>query len=150
MNKPCYLCDIDGTLADVTHRLHHIQKKPKDWPAFFDACCDDSPIKHMVDLVSRLRLLHYVVFVSGRPERTRTATLQWLRKHKINISIEEPELYMRADGDFRDDTIIKLELLERIKADGWKPVMAFDDRSRVVAAWRSVGISCAQVAEGEF
>lgn len=36
--KSVYVFDIDGTLADLTHRLHHIQKQPKDWDAFFDAC----------------------------------------------------------------------------------------------------------------
>jgi len=28
---------IDGVLADVHHRLHHIARRPKDWPAFFAA-----------------------------------------------------------------------------------------------------------------
>ena len=27
--------DIDGTLADVSERIHHVRKKPKNWNAFF-------------------------------------------------------------------------------------------------------------------
>jgi hypothetical protein len=27
--------DIDGTLADVSERIHRVKKKPKNWPAFF-------------------------------------------------------------------------------------------------------------------
>lgn len=50
----CYLFDIDGTLSDLTHRLHHIQKEPKDWNAFFDGCGDDAPIKHIVNLAISL------------------------------------------------------------------------------------------------
>lgn len=57
---------------------------------------------------------------------------------------------MRRAGDHRGDDIIKLELLTQIKADGFDPIMAFEDRSRVVRAWRSAGIPCAQVAEGDF
>lgn len=29
--------DLDGTLADCEHRIHHITKEPKDWRAFFEA-----------------------------------------------------------------------------------------------------------------
>jgi hypothetical protein len=57
---------------------------------------------------------------------------------------------MRKEGDHRDDDIIKLELLEQVRADGFEPIMAFDDRNRVVAAWRSAGVPCAQVAPGDF
>ena len=57
---------------------------------------------------------------------------------------------MRAAADFRDDSVIKLELLAQMRADGFDPVLAFDDRDRVVAAWRSAGIRCLQVADGAF
>jgi hypothetical protein len=32
----CYLFDIDGTLADLSHRLHYIKPAggPKNWDAF--------------------------------------------------------------------------------------------------------------------
>ena len=33
--------DIDGVLADVGHRLRHLEKSPKDWDAFFGAAGDD-------------------------------------------------------------------------------------------------------------
>ena len=59
-------------------------------------------------------------------------------------------LYMRADGDFRSDDIIKAELLAKVRADGYEPIMAFDDRNQVVRMWRANGVPCAQVAEGDF
>jgi hypothetical protein len=40
MATRCYLFDLDGTLADCTHRLH----RRKHWRAFFAACTADSPI----------------------------------------------------------------------------------------------------------
>lgn len=40
----CYIFDIDGTIADLSHRLPHIQKEPKDWDAFFGCVADDAPM----------------------------------------------------------------------------------------------------------
>lgn len=138
----CYLFDIDGTLADLSHRLHHIQKEPKDWGAFFAACAGDAPIEHICALA---RILP-AVFVSGRSDQCRSDTEKWLTLH---VGFCAP-LYMRAEGDHRHDDIVKGELLDRIVADGFKPIMAFDDRDQVVAMWRSRGIPCAQVAPGNF
>jgi phosphoglycolate phosphatase-like HAD superfamily hydrolase len=142
----CYLFDIDGTVADCSHRLHHIEKSPKDWDAFFQACDEDSPIEHICDLVRIVSLELPVVFVSGRSDQCREETEEWLKKHRLWSGY----LYMREHGDHRPDDIIKLELLEKVRSDGWRPIMAFDDRDRVVAAWRSAGIPCAQVAPGDF
>jgi phosphoglycolate phosphatase-like HAD superfamily hydrolase len=148
----CYLFDIDGTLADLSHRLPHIQKTPKDWDAFFDACEHDAPIPHMLGVANTLAVDRSVVFVSGRAERCRAATMAWLKKHLPLLEWEDDarELYMRKDGDHRPDNEVKLELLEKIRADGYEPIMAFDDRDQVVKMWRGAGIPCAQVADGDF
>jgi hypothetical protein len=143
------IVDIDGTLADCTHRLRHIQKQPKDWDAFFADCGKDAPINTVINIVEALGLAsNTIIFCSGRPERCRADTEQWLRT-MLNYVAPTP-LYMRPDGDRRDDQIVKRELLARIRADGFNPVLAIDDRSRVVAMWRAEGLICAQVAEGDF
>jgi len=158
---PCYIFDIDGTLADLTHRLHFIKDGKKDWNAFKHFCFADKPIKHMIDLARRLywasrvgeRDYAYegpewaVVLMSGRNECQRDATEEWLEKVAC---LPFTTLYMRADGDYRADDIIKAELLQRLRDDGYEPIMAFDDRDRVVAMWREQGVPCAQVAPGEF
>lgn len=149
----CYLFDIDGTLADLTHRLHHISgefddhgmTKPKDWNSFFDACGDDAPICHMIDLCRTLATHASVIFVSGRSDRTRHVTQKWLAVNGLF-----GDIYMRKDGDHRPDHIVKAELLDKIVADGKRPIMAFDDRDQVVKMWRARGIPCAQVADGNF
>lgn len=144
----CYIFDIDGTLADSSHRLHHILKQPKDWTAFFADCPDDTPIRHMIEVAKRL----YepggigIVYVSGRSDQFRTQTEAWLSEH----GLPPGPLYMRKAGDHTDDNLLKIELLRQLRADGYEPIMAFDDRSRVVAAWRENGIPCAQVAAGDF
>jgi phosphatidate phosphatase APP1 len=147
--RQCYIIDIDGTVADLTHRRHFVENKPKNWPAFNAACKDDTPIPHMATLLdhlydcSRVR----IVYMSGRNEAMREATVEWLERHSFPIG---SGLYMRADGDYRDDGIVKLELLQRLRADGFEPIMAFDDRDRVVKMWRDNGVPCAQVAPGDF
>ena len=146
MKMRCYLFDIDGTVADLTHRLPHIQKEPKDWDAFFAACCDDVPINHVIDLIQQLRKHRAIVFVSGRSSQIRSETTAWLEKHLLGGEA----LYMRRAGDYRPDYIVKAELLDQIRADGYEPIMAFDDRDQVVEMWRSKGIPCAQVAPGDF
>lgn len=33
-----YIFDLDGTVADLTHRLHFITGETKDWDGFHGAC----------------------------------------------------------------------------------------------------------------
>ncbi len=143
----CYLFDLDGTLADCGHRLRHIEGPKKDWRAFFAACGDDTPITHIARLAKTLWSAESkIVYVSGRSSECRIQTMQWIKQHDL----PQAPLYMREEGDFRADDIVKGELLDQVIADGWEPIMAFDDRARVVAMWRARGIPCAQVAEGDF
>lgn len=144
----CYIFDLDGTLCDISHRLHFIQKEKADWAAFYAACSDDKPIEHMLRLCFDLIEMAKLVFVSGRSDECRAATEAWLDKHLPSV-VSKP-LYMRKAGDFRQDYVVKLELMEQVKADGYRPLMVFEDRYQVVQAWRAAGIPCAQVAEGDF
>lgn len=144
--KKCFLIDIDGTIADGGHRLHHIQKEPKAWDDYFKACNADVPITHMRDVVIGLSEHFQIVYVSGRSDLVREQTVAWLEQYGFPCNA----LYMRKQGDHKNDDKLKIELLAQVRADGFEPIMAFDDRNRVVKAWRDAGIPCAQVAEGDF
>ncbi len=135
--------DMDGTLADLTHRRHFVETKPKDWRSFFAACKDDAPIPHVITVLNDLSEMNEIEVWSGRPERCRSATEKWLYDH---VGAEMPPLRMRADGDYRADDIVKEEFLGKYG----KPDLVFDDRDRVVAMWRRNGIPCFQVAPGAF
>ncbi len=141
----CYVFDIDGTIADCSHRIHHIEKK--DWRAFFAACGADTPIPHIIGLAQDLASAgKRIIYVSGRSDECSAETARWLDEHKLPVG----RTYMRKAGDHRPDNQVKLDLLKQLKADGYRPIMAFDDRDQVVHMWRSAGIPCAQVAEGDF
>lgn len=139
----CYVFDIDGTLADLTHRLHFIQQQPKDWDGFFGAVADDAPIPHMVRLCRIVERAAPVVFMSGRPLRCHDATVKWLAQHGLVGSA----IYMRSDGDHRPDDLVKAALLEHLIDDCYAPIMTFDDRDRVVAMWRERGIDMEEIAQ---
>ena len=141
--------DIDGTLANIEHRLDYVRSKPKNWKAF-DAGIPNDRVNEPVREVFRkftFALYHQVVLASGRNERSRQATEDWL--YKNNLSGYQ-KLYMRKADDFRSDDTVKQEMLYEIIADyGRKPDIVFDDRPRVVRMWRNNGIFVFNVYQGE-
>lgn len=116
----CYLFDIDGTIADLSHRLHHIAGefdgqgmiKPKDWPAFYAACSDDKPIQHVIDLMLTLHDAdQQIIFVSGRSDECRKETLRWMHK----LELPDRPIYMRTAGDQDDSTYART--VERVRPE---------------------------------
>lgn len=146
-----YLCDIDGTIADCSHRLHFIQGEKKDWPAFFKACVDDKPIEDIIDLITDLESLeHTIAYVTGRSDEVEKETCDWLYK---NVGTENLVLYMRKAGDHREDKIIKSEILDDILNDYFreeKIAGVFEDRQQCVDMYRARGLRVYQVAKGDF
>ncbi len=63
-----------------------------------------------------------------------------------------PERFrMRKAGDHQDDVMLKGGWLSEIEPPEWDRLTAvFDDRDRVVQMWRDAGVTCFQVAPGEF
>lgn len=136
--------DIDGTLADLDHRLHHIANHPKDYIAFYEECDRDAVIQPIADLLCDMHALGRVVLlVSGRTDRVRLKTEQWLNNHGVPFD----GLYMRRDGDWRSDTIVKSKILDEIVELGHKVRFVVDDRTSVVKMWRDRGLTCLQCRE---
>ena len=141
--------DIDGTLANIEHRLDYVRSKPKNWKAF-DAGIPNDKVNEPVAKVFYAMVAegNTIVLASGRNERTREATEKWLYENSLfGFDIK---LYMRKADDFRNDSIVKREMLDEIIADyGKKPDMVFDDRPRVVNMWRDAGIFVFDVYQGK-
>jgi hypothetical protein len=146
-HKRIILCDLDGTLADCQHRIHHIAKTPKDWQEFFAACDDDDPILHVIDFIDRLDRDKFEIWItSGRSDECREATEAWLSY----FGPKYDKLIMRKSGDHTDDGILKPSWLDDGTIPRDRVLLAIDDRNRVVKAWRDAGIPCLQVADGDF
>lgn len=138
--------DLDGTLADVSHREHFVQRPvgEKDWESFHAASVNDIPKYGILRTYQALQATgHYLEIWTGRDEKHRAATIKWLAEHGIH----KPKLKMRPDGDHTPDDEMKSAWLDELNL----PVqLIFEDRARVVAMWRKRGILCAQVAPGNF
>jgi len=145
MAQEIVVFDIDGTLADVSQRLHHIRGRSKDWEAFFAGMAQDQAMHAIVRLCN---LLHEggvrVVLCSGRPERYRDQTVKWLQREGVRYD----ELRLRRDGDRRADTVAKREMLTDI--DRSCVLFIVEDRTSVVEMWRAEGFVCLQCAPSEI
>ena len=146
MNK-VIVVDIDGTLANTEHRKHWVASKPKNWAAWNAGMANDTPHTDIVELLDIFAVRgDRIILCSGRGEETRGVTEKWLRQHGIDFNA----LYMRAEKDYRKDSIVKVELLELIRKDWGEPFIWIDDRQQVVDAIRACGVRVLQCAEGNF
>lgn len=134
MTRPYAVVDIDGVVADVRHRLHHLQRKPKDWDGFFAGMADDPLLDVGAQMVAALARDCDIVWLTGRPERYRRTTLDWLERHGLPAG----RLLMRRGGDRRPARITKLELLRGLAAQR-RVAVHVDDDPAVVAALRAAG-----------
>ena len=132
--RPIAAIDIDGVVADVRHRLHHLDTRPKDWDAFFAAADDDEPHDEGLTVVAKLAEDHDVVFLTGRPARLERATRQWLSRHGLG----DHDLLMRPEGDRQPAAQIKPRLLRQY-AHGREVGVVVDDDPDVIASLRAAG-----------
>ena len=152
LNPPLYLFDLDGTLAHIEHRKHFIEGERKSWSRFYKACVDDTP---NTPVIATLELLlstgAEVQLFSGREDSVRKATVAWLTQH-TSLNMRATALLMRPTGDSAPDDVLKRYWYENALTAGERRrlVAVFDDRDKVVAMWRSMGVPCFQVAPGDF
>lgn len=138
------LVDLDGTLADITHRLHFVKQEPKDWKGFFQTIMQDSPRKEVIEQVKKYKDTHNIVIVSARPENYKHDTIIWLYQY---LGIWFDTIIMRRAEDKREDSLVKKEILERY-FDKENIECVFDDRPRVIRMWREQGLQVVDVGEG--
>lgn len=146
--KQLILFDIDGTLADISHRRPYLDRQPPDWKSFNLAMGEDSPNAPVVALYKTLwdSGLYELFIVTGRTEDQRRHTEQWLVWNDIPFQ----KLLMRCVDDFRADHLIKEEILNKLRQDGRDILFVVDDRQQVVDMWRRHGVTCLQCATGDF
>ncbi len=140
--------DIDGTLADLSHRRHLVTGEGRpNWGLFFDKMVDDPPLANVCYLAELLgshplapAFVKLFLF-SGRPETHRKETEDWLTAN-VPVYFEASEaLMMRAEGDLRADTLVKKDMLRKIQRLGYVVRIVVDDRPSVVQMWKDEGLT---------
>jgi predicted kinase len=127
------IVDLDGTYAIMAHR------GPYD-----TARCETDVVNEVVRSIASQH--GNVLLMSGRSEEFRPHTERWLDANNIAYTA----LHMRAENDMRKDAIVKRELFDTHVAGVWNVAFVLDDRDQVVEMWRSLGLTCLQVAPGDF
>lgn len=132
--RPLAVFDLDGTLADVRHRVHFLRRRPPDWDRFFAAASADPPLAEGLALAREHAETSDLAYVTGRPERCRRDTEQWLARHDLPTR----RLLMRPAGDRRPARIAKPELLLRL-AGQREVAVVVDDDEQVCDAYERAG-----------
>lgn len=146
--EKAYIFDLDGTIFDISHRLHYIQQKPKNWSAFNNASIKDTFLKPGITILKALAKSGIkIIFVSGRPEDQLDIISEKFKFMRDDLKFAD--YYLRPVNDFRTDVELKEDILNILRKK-YDIICAFDDRTRVVQMYRKNGIPCYQVAEGNF
>lgn len=132
-----YIFDLDGTLADSSHRAHHLRGPSVNRAAWERDIVSDRPIAGMVSAAQAARQAGIkVLLATSRREMCRPATVAWLSAH----GIEYHALYMRPDDYDGDAYGVKSGHLYRIREHGYQPVLAFDDDPSSCLVYANAGI----------
>lgn len=124
------ICDIDGTLADNSHRSPFDETK----------VLGDLPLP-TCEVVKVLAQRFNIVFFSGRTRACYTDTYEWLTHNVVSQIADHPlSLFMREIGDNRSDEIIKKELFDKHIGDKSLILGVFDDRLKVCRMWYNLGL----------
>jgi hypothetical protein len=135
------ICDLDGTLALLGKRSPHDAST-----AIEDALND--PVANVIEVYAhQTKFPIDLILLSGRREKYRKVTEEWLKKHAIT---HYKALYLRPEDDFRKDFVVKREIYERQIKNKYDVVFVLEDRDQVVRMWRDIGLACFQVNYGNF
>lgn len=145
--RPLYIFDLDGTLADISHRRHFVENKANRWTEFYAACTKDAPNRPVILTAQALAGDNEIWIFSGRSDEVWPQTRSWL----LFNSVPYDHLQMRPEGDYTPDDVLKKQWLDNMLVDDRERLVAvFEDRDRMVRMWRAAGVPCFQVAPGDF
>lgn len=141
------IVDIDGTISKLGDRLNDLKKG--DWETFYSRCVEDEPYRDIISLVEMLSQQYEIIFCTGRVERVRRETFNWINEY-TDLIIDMADIIMRPDGNREPDEILKLKMVKEADIDFRDIYLVLEDRNSMVKAWRKAGVRCLQVADGDF
>jgi len=148
--------DLDGTVCDISKRLKKSTKNNKgkeylDYDEFFNPSniALDVPRFDVLKMVEQdIKDGYEIIICSGRSDRTRVATEEWLKRHWLTKGQKFwSRLIMRSEGDCRPDTILKQDYINKY-LDISKCVKAYDDRPSVIRQLKKNQMNVIDVGTG--
>lgn len=151
--KEVIICDLDGTLFDIKHRLHHVKKEVKDWKAFGEEILNDTVREEVREMLPKLGDEERItIFLSGRNEMHRKHTELMMNRGAFGVNCVDdheclPLVIMREEHDHRPDTEVKSDMYKKYLSTQ-NVVEVIDDRPSVIEMWRELGLNVTDVGDG--
>jgi uncharacterized HAD superfamily protein len=128
------LCDIDGTICDESYRHKYAEEKDDsmNWDKYFKK---ELILNEKVNVDLKNRLISYekegykIIFLTGRQERLRQLTVEFLRTNKIPFYA----LIMRKNKDYKDVYDYKFKQIKKLKKI-YNFEIAFEDMDEGIKA----------------
>ena len=134
---PAIICDLDGTLSIFEYTNGYKIRNPYDG----DKCGNDFIYFPVAEALKAFYYIGYkIIFVSGREDKFRKQTEEFLERVVEEHSFEYEMLLMRKSGDYRKDFIVKEEIFNLQIKNSYNVISVFDDRKSVVEMWRRLGL----------
>lgn len=141
--KQIVLVDLEGTLSDCGHRIHHWQKQDYDtWNELFP---QDKPRPEVIDLVVALAEKYEIYIATAKPFEYYSDVDKWLKKH---LPLQTVEILMRPDGNEQTSPDLKDSWVQALENEGKVIALAIDDREDVIDMYSEVGTPIVDVSRG--
>lgn len=137
---PAIIVDLDGTLADMEHRVKYVRQEKKDWKTFFGKMVEDSLNEWCKQIIDKFKHTHKIIILTGRPYDYCQVTMNWIDKNSVHYDY----VFMRKKNDYRRDDLIKREIYKEKIKPNFDVLFCIDDRQAVVDMWRNEGLVCLQ------
>jgi hypothetical protein len=134
--------DLDGTLANVEHRLHLIDGTFQGWHRYNCACIDDTLYSNVAEVAKALNIAGCLFWVvTGRAIEMEAATRWWFHAY----CLVPDRIIMRPIADERPNAELKRSWLQDGTIPRARVLCVFDDDPSAVTMWRAEGLTCFQV-----
>ena len=136
--------DVDGVLADATHRQYLVTGNRRNWDMFFELCSKDPLIEPTATVARLIDPNLTVILLTARPSWVAPETLGWLERHGVRWDL----LIMREHGDYSMARDFKEFTVAELRTFGFDPELAFEDDMRNVHMFERVDIPCVYIHSG--
>jgi len=134
--KDCIIVDLEGTLSNCEHRIHHY--KNKDYNKWNELFREDTVYESIVEIINRYKVNGVqIILCTAKSVKYIPDVLFWLQKQEILFLINH--FYFRISGDKRPSVEVKKGMLEKI-IEKFNVLVAYDDRKDICHMYYNEGI----------